>query len=132
MSSAKVAVFCASLAAVLAGCGNSAKPLAGQVPPTATSEGHARIDDPRARHLPCLRAHKLPVTLVGQTWLQIGTAPVGPRVNFAPTPGAAQAAQISGRVQGAEVIGSALLYPDQASDGLLKTVEDCLAAGVSG
>ena len=53
-------------------------------------------------------------------------------MNFAPTPGAAQDAQISGRVTGAEVIGSALLYPDQASDGLLQTVEDCLAAGVTG
>ncbi len=90
------------------------------------------MDDPRTRHLTCLRAHKLPVTPVGRTWLQIGTPPSGPRVNFTPTPGAAQEAQISGSVQGAEVIGSALLYPDQASDSLLKTVEDCLAEGVTG
>jgi hypothetical protein len=132
MSSAKLAVLCLFLAGILAGCGNSIKPRAGQIPPTATAEGHARLDDPRTRHLSCLRDHKLPVTLVGQTWLQIGSPPSGPRVNFAPTPGAAQYDQISGNVQGAEVIGSALLYPDQASDSLLKTVEDCLAQGVSG
>jgi hypothetical protein len=132
MSSAKVAVLCASLAVLVAGCGSSTKPVAGSIPPTATSEGHAKIDDPRARHLPCLRAHKVPVTKVGQTWLQIGTPPTGPRVNFEPTPGAAQESQISGQVQGAEVIGSALLYPGGASDKLLKTVEDCLAEGVTG
>jgi hypothetical protein len=132
MSSAKVAVLCAFGAALLAGCGNSAKPLAGQIPQTATSEGHARIDDPRARHLPCLRQHRLPVTLVGQTWIQIGAAPAGPRVYFAPTPGAAQEAQISGQAQGAEAIGSALLYPDQAPDSQLKTIEDCLSEGVTG
>jgi hypothetical protein len=132
MSSAKVAVLCASLAALVAGCGNSAKPLAGHIAQTATSEGHARIDDPRARHLPCLRAHKLAIMKVGQTWLQIGVAPAGPRVDFAPTPGAAQEQQIEGQVQGAEVIGSALLYPDQAPDKLLKTVEGCLSEGVTG
>jgi hypothetical protein len=132
MYPAKVAALCVSAAALLAGCGNSSKPLAGQIPPTATSEGHARIDDPRARHLPCLRQHKVPVTLVGRTWLQIGDAPAGARVNFVPTPGAAQEAQISGQVQGAEVLGSALLYPDKAPDSLLKTVEDCLSSGVTG
>jgi hypothetical protein len=132
MSFVKVAVLCLSVAALLAGCGNTTKPRAGQIPPNAISEGHARIDDPRGKHLTCLRAAKLPVTLVGRTWLQIGTPGTGPRVNFTPTPGAAQDAQISGTVQGAEVIGSALLYPDQAPDKLLKTVENCLAQGVTG
>jgi len=30
------------------------------------------------------------------------------------------------------VIGGALLYPNQTSDGELKQVEDCLALGVQG
>ena len=51
---------------------------------------------------------------------------------FEPTPGAAQESQIDGQVEGAEVIGSALLYPNQASDSLLQKVEDCVAKGVSG
>ena len=75
---------------------------------------------------------KLPAVKVGQTSLQIGVPPDGPSVQFLPTPGAAQQAQISGQVQAAEVIGSALLYPNQSSDGELKMVEDCLAIGVSG
>lgn len=132
MSCAKVAVACALAAGLVAGCGNTVKPTAGTIPPTATSEGHARIDDPRIKHVTCLREHKLPVVEVGRTWLQVGSPPAGPRVNFQPTPGSAQEEQITARVQGAEVIGSALLFPDGASDDVLKIVEDCLAQGVSG
>ncbi len=132
MSSAKVAVGGALVAVVLAGCGTTAKPIAGTIPPTATTEGHARIDDPRAKHVTCLRQHRIRVAEIGQTWLQLGTPPSGPRVDFKPTAGAAQYAQIDGQVQGAEVIGSALLYPDQASDKELQIVEDCIAQGVLG
>ena len=64
--------------------------------------------------------------------MQIGTAPSGPTVAFEPTPGDAQGVQIHAQAQGAEVIGSALLYPNQASDALLQKVEDCVAQGVSG
>jgi hypothetical protein len=35
-------------------------------------------------------------------------------------------------VESAEVIGSALLYPNQAPDGLLQKVESCVAKGVKG
>jgi hypothetical protein len=132
MSSAKVAVGGALVAVVLVGCGTTAKPIAGTVPPTATTEGHARIDDPRTKRITCLRQHKFRVAKIGQTWLQIGALPNGPRVDFKPTPGAAQYAQIDGQVAGAEVIGSALLYPDQASDKELQIVEDCIAQGVQG
>jgi hypothetical protein len=72
------------------------------------------------------------VVRVGTTAMQIGTRPYGPTVYFEPTPGAAQEMQIDGQAQGAEVIGSALLYPNQASDQLLQQVEDCVALGVSG
>jgi hypothetical protein len=68
----------------------------------------------------------------GRVWLQIGTKPYGPTVQFTPTPGAAQEVQIGGQVESAEVIGSALLYPNQASDALLQKVEDCMAKGVTG
>jgi hypothetical protein len=53
-------------------------------------------------------------------------------VVFTPTPGAAQAAQIQAQAQGAEVIGSALLYPAQASDSELSQIETCLAQRVQG
>ena len=67
-------------------------------------------------HLGCLRDDHLAVQILSPTKLQIGAAPAGPTVVFTPTPGAAQAQQIDGDAQGAEVIGTALLYPNQGSD----------------
>jgi len=90
------------------------------------------VDDPRKNHVKCLVAHHLAVTELGSTDLQVGAPGVGPKVSFQPTPGAAQDAQISGKVENAEVIGSALLYTNQASDHELQIVEDCLAQGVKG
>ena len=97
--------------------------------------GHGKIDDPRTAksdHVACMRGDHLPVREVGLTGLQIGTPPEGPRVVFTPTAGAAQADQIQAQAQGAEVIGSALLYPNQGSDAELNQIETCLAQGVSG
>jgi hypothetical protein len=129
-------MFAGGLAALaLAGCGTSAKPLAGTVNPNGKPIGRGRVDDPRTNkpnHVACLRKQHLQVTLVGQTGIQIGTPPAGPRVVFEPTAGIAQGMQIQGQAQPAEVIGSALVYPDQGSDSELKKVEDCIAEGVSG
>lgn len=119
-------------AAVLSGCGSTAKPLAGTIRPGTTSAGHAQVDDPRAKHLTCLLQHGVPARSVGSTTIQIGALPAGPTVEFTPTPGSAQALQIDGQVQGAEVIGSALLYPHQASDDQLAPIESCLGIGVKG
>jgi hypothetical protein len=132
MSSVKFAAACGLVAVALSGCGSSAKPGAGAGTIVNQPQARGRIDDQRNSHLTCLTDDKLPAVKVGQTGLQIGLPPEGPSVQFLPTPGAAQQAQISGQVQAAEVIGSALLYPNQSSDGELKMVEDCLAIGVSG
>jgi hypothetical protein len=69
---------------------------------------------------------------VGATAIQVGQLPAGPTIRFLPTPGAATAAQIAGQSQGAEVIGAALLYPNQASDTELQAIEGCLGQGVKG
>jgi hypothetical protein len=116
------------LAAAIAGlalsaCGSIGKPAAGR----------GRSDDARvqAGRLGCMRAHRLPVRLVGATGLQVGAAPAGPTVFFEPTPRTAEGYLMQGRAQGAELIGSALLYPNQAPDSELKVIEDCLAQGVA-
>ena len=138
MSSAKLAAACVFAALALAACGSTTKPEAGHVQLTAGERaGRGVIDDPRTKHMKCLQQNHLPVvrTVSGPERLpgmQIGALPAGPTVTFEPTPGAAQQAQISGTVQGAEVIGSALLFPNQASDKELKVVEDCMALGVTG
>lgn len=133
MSSAKLAVACALTALALSACATTHKQSAGELRVTAGGHfGRGAIDDPRTKHMKCLQQHHFPVIRVGQTGLQIGAPQIGPSVSFEPTPGSAQEAQIKGQVEGAEVIGSALLYPNQASDQQLQVVEDCLALGVSG
>ncbi len=133
MASAKLVLACAFAALALSACGGyKSNPPAGSIAPTATSAGRAQLDDPRSKHLPCLRDHGIQFQEVGAAGLQIGAPPAGPSVKFTPTPGAAQYAQISGQAPGAEVIGNALLFPNQGSDDLLSTVESCLRLGVKG
>jgi hypothetical protein len=129
MSLAKLALLSSLATLALAACGNAA------VHRAAGGGSRGKVDDPRtakADRVACLRSDHLPVQVVGLTDLQIGSAPGGPRVVFTPTPGAAQADQIQALAQGAEVIGSALLYPNQGSDGELAQIETCLTQGVSG
>jgi hypothetical protein len=137
MPSAKLAAAIALSALSLTACGISSKPEAGT--PKAIANGHKGLDDPRTKHTACLEQahiafHLEQLTVAGKTLpsFQVGTASSGPTVSFEPTPGDAQGVQIQGEAQGAEVIGSALLYPNQAPDKLLSAVEDCVAKGVSG
>jgi hypothetical protein len=130
MSSAKLALAIGLVAISLSACGSTAKPQAGT--PNAAKVNRKAVDDPRKTHVECLRQKHIPVSEFDRTWLQVGIRPSGPTIHFAPTPGAAQELQIDGQVQSAEVIGSALLYPNQASDALLQKVEDCIAKGVTG
>lgn len=136
MSPAKLTLASGLVTLALAGCGIAAKPQAGNAHLLAARGNHAKVDDPRIKHVQCLRTHGLTVHLFSapgaRPAIQVGSAPNGPTVVFEPTPGDAQGLQIVGQAPGAEVIGSALLYPNQASDAELKTVEDCVALGVKG
>ena len=122
------------VATALAGCGAiKVQPTAPAGSATLASRG--RVDSPLTNmnnHLGCLQADHLTVQVVSPTKLQIGAAPAGPTIVFTPTEGAAQAQQIAGNAQGAEVIGPALLYPNQGTAPELTGIEDCLAQGVHG
>jgi hypothetical protein len=133
MPSAKLALAAGLAAVSLAACGTTAKPEAGTL--KADTKTHKGIDDPRTKHLVCLRQDHIPATAItasGYPGIQVGTYPAGPRILFRATPGIAQGMQIQDQEQSAEVIGSALLYPDAGSDGLLQKVENCVAEGVQG
>jgi hypothetical protein len=125
----RLAIAAGCVAAIgLSACGAAVKPATGS---------RGVFDDPRtakANRVVCISQHHLPVQKVGLNELLIGAQPAGPRVVFAPTEGAAQAVQISGlrQQQGAEVIGGALLFPDQASGQEITTIETCLSHGVKG
>jgi hypothetical protein len=135
MSSAKVAAACVVAALSLSACGVASKPEAGSARAAAVS--HDQLNDPRTKHVMCLRADHIgyrELTLTPHRYpsIQVGTRPTGPTIEFLATAGAAQNAQIQGRAQGAEVIGAALVYPNQAASSLMAAVETCMAKGVSG
>ena len=137
MPSAKLAAAIVVSALSLSACGISSKPEAGT--PKAIANGHKGLDDPRTKHTACLEQaniafHKELLTVAGKVLpsIQVDTAPAGPTVSFESTPGAAQGVQIQGEAQGAEIIGSAVVFPNQASDSLMSVVEHCVAKGVSG
>lgn len=94
-----------------------------------------KLDSPLTamhNHLACIRDAHVAVTVVSPTRLQVDSAPGGPTIVFTPTAGAGQAYQIDGSAQGAEVIGAALLYPNQGSEPELTAIENCLDQGVQG
>ena len=121
------AVVCLIALAATA-CGSAIKPATGS---------RGKVDDPRtarANRIQCLTGKHIPVQTVGANELLLGPQPASPHVVFDATEGASQGVQISGlrQQQGAEVIGAALLFPDQASDKELGTIETCLSKGVKG
>jgi hypothetical protein len=124
MPHAKSVAALGAAAVILCGCGAVVKP----------PQGRGRVEDPRTTYgrLECLRAHRLPVAKVGRTVLQIGALPAGPTVQFEPSDGAAETRQVEGSAQGAEVIGSALVYPHQAPGAELTQIENCVGQGMNG
>jgi hypothetical protein len=121
-------------AAALAGCG------AVQVQPktpsgSATLATRGRLDSQLTNmdnHLGCLQGDHLPVQVVNPDRLQVGPLPTGPTIVFRPSSAVSQADQITGSVQGAMVIGTAEVYPNQGSTGELNDIASCLAQGVQG
>lgn len=100
---------------------------------SGTSAGGGKLGayDPVAAPLRCIRRKHVHAYRDGGTIIQVAPKPTGPRVVFTSTQGDAQAAQIHGQAEGAEVIGAALLYVNTASDGLIKVMETCLDASGS-
>ena len=121
---ATAAVCLIALAA--SACGSAVK--------SATSS-RGKIDNPataKANRIQCLTDKHIPVRQVSLNELWLGPQPASPRVVFDATEGAAQGVQIHGQDPGAEVIGAALLFPDQAPGKELSVIENCLSKGVKG
>jgi hypothetical protein len=136
MSRGKLLVACGLTTLSVSACGMSAKPVAGTPGISHAQGNHAQVSDPRTKPVRCLRSDGLPVNLFrasgARPAIQVGTAPSGPTVIFEPSQQAATSTQIMGQAQGAEVIGAALVFPNQASDSVMKRVESCMAIGVTG
>jgi hypothetical protein len=83
--------------------------------------------DKRAAAMACLEDDGIDARLEGEDEIVIGDGPGAPRVQFFLTAGESEAAQFEGDGEGAEQIGSALLYVGSGSDNLVEDVENCLA-----
>jgi hypothetical protein len=102
----------------LAGCGSS--------------DAAPEVDesDKPGSTIACLEAKDVPAHLEGDEENEV-VLDSGPRVKFYLTAAEAEAAQFRGAGEGAEQIGSALLFvdpePDPETEDVLKDVETCLA-----
>lgn len=86
--------------------------------------------DKRALAMNCLEEANVSARLEGREGeeeIVIGEGEDAPRIKFFLTAGESEAAHFEGRGEGAEQIGSALLYVGNGDDELLETVENCLA-----
>jgi hypothetical protein len=117
--SAAAAACAAALA--LAACGGSDAP--------ARPGGKGQAPDPndkRAVALDCItNKQQVPAALVGEKAIQVGQAG-GPRIEFLISGGEAEGRQFQGDAQGAEQIGSTLLFLNDGSDDQIKKIEKCL------
>lgn len=112
------AVLACSLALAAVGCGSSDS--------SSGAEQGPNPNDERAVALQCVTEEKgLPAALVGEQSIQV-QGPDGPRIEFFVSSGEAEGLQFDGEAQGAEQLGSALLFVGNASDELLAELEDCL------
>ncbi len=115
-----VAAACAAVLA-LAACGGSDAP--------ARPGGEGQAPDPndkRAVALDCIKGKQgLQARLAGEQSIQVG-AIGGPRIEFLISSGEAEGRQFQGNAQGAEQIGSTLLFINNGSDEQLKKIEMCL------
>ena len=107
-----------ALVLAAAGCGEDE-------PITGGTEG-PDPNDKRAVALQCITEEaELEARTTGEKSIQVD-GPGGPRVEFLLSGGEAEGRQFLGGAQGAEQIGSALLFVNQASDEQLMKVEICL------
>ena len=103
---------------VLASCGSDSGDSGGAGPDP---------NDKRAVALDCLQGKDIESELSGENAIQVGADPdTDPRIEFFVTSGEAEGRQFLGNAQGAEHIGTALLFVRQGDDDLLEEVEGCL------
>src|ERR1700761_8693402 len=114
MSKTRLVLACGLMAWLIGACGIQKKPEAGTPHVNKAPGSHAKYDDPRKGREKCLRKHHLRGRYYyasgGRPAIQVGTPPTGPTIIFESTPAFAEGLQIEGKVQAAEVIGSALVY----------------------
>jgi hypothetical protein len=120
--SAALALCAAAVA--LAGCGsdNPAPPAADKAPHPAAPQAF----NPVPAMLGCLGGRGVQAKQTDTYRITVEPASAGMRIRFAPTPADADADQLRGQVEGAEVVQRIVFYTGSASDAQLNPVEQCV------
>jgi hypothetical protein len=129
----KVALPVVVAAIALSACGIQAKPEAGTANLDQQAGYHGAVSDPRGAAAACLTGQGLKIseyiTRSDEPAIQVGTLPDGPTIIFQRSLEYTMGLVVSGQAVGAEAIGAALLYPNEASDTVLSAVEGCVSIG---
>lgn len=100
------------------------------LPAIVGCEGAAADPEPSRRAtadvLDCLERNDVEARRAGSDAIEVGSPGSGPRVEFLRTESAVSARKLDGRGEGAEPLGSALLYVREGRDPVLEVVEDCV------
>ena len=103
---------------LMVGCGGSES--------GASGEGAPDPNDKRAVAIDCITNDAgLPAQPTGEKSIQVG-GPGGARIEFFLSTGEAESQQFKGEAQGAEQVGSTLLFVGRAGDEELEKIEECL------
>ena len=106
----------------LAACGaRDAKP-----PGNPVRAKHVYSFDPVPTMLGCLGGMKIPAKRTGTFDVQVGEPSQGMRIHVAPTPADADATQLRGDTEGAEVVGRIIFFVGTAPDDRIAPVEQCV------
>jgi hypothetical protein len=115
--------LCAA-AVALAGCG-SANP-APPSPKDAARAAQPQAFDPVPGMLGCLGSRGVKAERIGPYEIRIEPRAAGMKIRFAPTPADADADQLRGNAEGAEVVQRIVFWTGTASDAQLEPVELCV------
>lgn len=137
MISAKSTVMCALIALLVSGCGIAARPEAGTLSARSGIYNQQAYQSgfKRPARVNCLKQHHLPAHLYRTAdklpAIRVGSGPSAPTMIFEPFGWSTPDLKIRGEAQGAEIIGTVLLYPNGMSLSEAKIVEQCAAIGVA-
>ena len=112
------ALVAAGVLVLGAGCGDGSRDI-----PAPSADIDA--NDKRAVTLDCLRQEGFDAREAGEQSLKID-GPGGPRIEFLLSGGESEGQQFKGEAQGAEQIGSTLLFVGNAGDDELEQIEACV------
>jgi hypothetical protein len=117
-----VILACALAGGALSACGGGDAPP----PKHPVHAGRPYAFDPVPDMLACLAGRRVPAHRTSAYEVSVGDPRYGMRIRFAPTPADADATQLRGKAEGAEIARRILFFVGTAPDPVLAPVEECV------